>query len=41
MINTTRGKNKVFSATKFGITQFYFYTFIGLETGWGDAERNK
>jgi hypothetical protein len=37
MSNITSGKNKVFFASKFGIAPFYFYTFIGLETGWGGS----
>jgi len=37
MINTELGKNKVFFAPKFGLSPFYFYTFIGEETGWGEA----
>jgi hypothetical protein len=41
MINTASGKNKVFFALKFGFAPFYFYTFIGLGTGWGEAGRRK
>jgi hypothetical protein len=37
MINITPWKNKVFFALSLASPHFIFYTFIGLETGWGEA----